>query len=104
MRALSLILLAGILLPIEADAARACDASQDRVFEVRRGDKPIGTHSIRFRQNGSETQVDIDINLRVGFGPITMFRYEHSNREIWRDGKLISLDTATNDNGEHDLQ
>ena len=100
MRALPILLLTGLMVPIEADAVRACDTSMDRVFEVRRGAQPIGTHSIRFHQDGLETQVDIDIQLRVGFGPFTMFRYEHRNREVWRDGKLVRLDTVTNDNGE----
>lgn len=33
------------------------------------------------------------------FGPITLFRYEHRNREVWRDGRLVALDTETNDDG-----
>ncbi len=89
-----------LLAPVESAPAHACGDSLNRVFEVRRGDQPIGTHSIRFSQDGADTQVDIEIDLRVTFGPFTMFRYEHTNREIWRDGQLVSLETATNDDGD----
>ncbi len=86
--------------PIAAPTAWACQAPDELVFEVLRGERPIGFHAIRFTPRDQETQVDIEIDLRVGFGPITMFRYEHRNREIWRDGRLVSLETETDDNGE----
>lgn len=68
-------------------------------FRVERGGTPIGTHQIRFSQDGDALHVDIDIQLEVRFGPITLFRYEHHNREVWRSGRLVSLDTETNDDG-----
>ncbi len=68
-------------------------------FRVERGSDPIGTHKVSFTRKGNELHVAIDIDLAVSFGPITLFRYEHRNRETWRDGKLVALETATNDNG-----
>ncbi len=68
-------------------------------FEVTRNGKDMGTHVLRFSQDGERTIVDIDINFRAGLGPITFFRYEHSNREIWEGDKLISMESTTNDNG-----
>lgn len=69
-------------------------------FRVERGETPIGTHQISFSQVGDALQVDIEIQLAVTFGPITLFRYEHRNREVWRDGRLVALDTETNDDGQ----
>lgn len=72
----------------------------DLSFRVERGGEPIGTHRISFTREGGELHVAIDIELAVSFGPITVFRYEHRNRETWRDGKLVALETETNDDGK----
>lgn len=68
-------------------------------FRVERGGDPIGTHEVRFRREGEDLHVDIDIRLAVTFGPLTVFRYKHSNRETWREGRLVALETKTNDDG-----
>ncbi|NQV78987.1 MAG: hypothetical protein HQ495_00445, partial [Alphaproteobacteria bacterium] len=49
---------------------------------------------------GDETHVDIDIELAVKIGFVTVFRYQHTNREVWRGGKLVSVSTETDDNGK----
>jgi len=72
----------------------------DLSFRVERGGDPIGTHRISFTREGDELHVAIDIELAVSFGPITVFRYEHRNRETWRNGKLVALETETNDDGK----
>ncbi|MEP0709045.1 MAG: DUF6134 family protein [Parvibaculum sp.] len=72
----------------------------DLSFRVERGGDPIGTHRISFTREGDELHVAIDIELAVSFGPITVFRYEHRNRETWRGGKLVALETETNDDGK----
>ena len=69
-------------------------------FDVVRGDKSIGSHVITFREVGDETHVDIDIKLAVKIGFLTVFRYEHTNREVWRNGRLVSVETDTDDNGK----
>ncbi|MEX0923059.1 MAG: DUF6134 family protein [Rhodovibrionaceae bacterium] len=70
------------------------------VFEVLRGGEPMGTHSLRFEKRGEDLHVFIDIDLKVDLAFVTVFRYEHSNHEIWRDGRLISIETTTDDDGE----
>lgn len=69
-------------------------------FRVDRGETPIGTHKIRFHQEADGLHVTIDIQLAVTFGPITVFRYTHRNEEVWRDGRLASIETHTDDDGE----
>lgn len=71
----------------------------DLDFDVFRGDVPIGRHSVSFRREGDRLVAEIEIELTVSFGFIDLFRYRHTNREVWRDGKLVSIETATDDNG-----
>ena len=90
-----------IMLPVlgaEA-AAPATSPGPALSFRVERGSDPIGTHTVSFTRKGDDLHVAIDIELAVSFGPITLFRYEHRNRETWRDGRLVALETATNDDG-----
>lgn len=88
-------------LTVGADAAAPASSPEPALsFRVERGGTPIGTHTINFTQVGDELHVAIDINLAVSFGPITVFRYAHTNRETWRDGKLVAIETETNDDGQ----
>jgi hypothetical protein len=87
-------------LTVGADAAAPASSPEPALsFRVERGGTPIGTHTINFTQDGGDLHVAIDINLAVSFGPITVFRYAHTNRETWRDGKLVAIETETNDDG-----
>ncbi len=93
--AIALVLAAGHAVPVMAS-----DAGKSLAFEVFRGDDPIGHHIVTLSETPAGTQVDIEISLEVSFAFITLYDYEHRNREVWRDGKLVSLETQTNDNGE----
>lgn len=100
---LKLVAALAIVLPAAsagADAAAPVTSPAPALsFRVERGGTPIGTHTIEFTQQGDALHVAIDINLAVRFGPITVFRYAHSNRETWRDGKLVAIETETDDDG-----
>ena len=65
-------------------------------FEVTRNGSPLGVVMERF--GGGITEVYIAFQVDLAF--ITVYRYEHSSRERWRDGQLVALDTVTNDDGE----
>ena len=69
-------------------------------FDVRRGGESIGTHSVRFRRDGEDLIVEIDIALEVRFAFVTVYRYRHTNRETWRDGRLTGIDARTDDDGD----
>ncbi|MBC6441484.1 MAG: hypothetical protein GDA49_13995 [Rhodospirillales bacterium] len=69
------------------------------VFDVYRDDEPIGVHGLSFHREGDDLVVDITIDLEVVFAWVTVFRYTHQNREVWRDGRLQRLDSATHDDG-----
>lgn len=67
-------------------------------FMVAMDGGPMGTHTLAFNRDGDRMVVDIDIRLEVG-SIITLFRYSHRNREVWENGRLVSLDTETDDDG-----
>ena len=85
-----------------APAAPAAPVPQSNVlaFSVWRKGSRIGDHRIAFRQDGDRLTVDIDIALEVSFGPVTLYRYTHRNREIWQGGRLTALDSETYDDGD----
>lgn len=69
-------------------------------FHVFRDGRPMGHHSVSFRREGEDLHVQVDILLEVQIAFITLFRYRHRNNEVWRDGRLVSIDTETDDDGK----
>jgi hypothetical protein len=69
-------------------------------FTVLRNGCTIGSHDVSFDAAGDDLVVHIDARMRVGFGPITFFRYHHQGEERWSGGRFISLATQTDNNGE----
>ncbi len=86
-----------IALPLQYGAASATPL--DAAFEILRNDRPIGMHWVDVEETGDGLSVNTRIEMKVKFGPITMFRYEHRSEEFWRDGVLQTLDSWTDSNG-----
>lgn len=83
----------------QSDAAKPDDGTIK--FQILRNGNPFGMHMLNFQDLDDGTMaVDINIKMSVSLGPITMFRYEHENREVWKGDELISLKSQTNDNGD----
>lgn len=76
------------------------DSSGTRSFRVLRDGSDIGSHVISVKKVGADIQVAIDIELKVKVIGITAYRYEMQNREVWRDGKIVSVDCSSNDDGD----
>lgn len=87
--------LTGLTMPV---AARDLDAK----FLIERKGKVIGYHAVDVTPTDYGARVETTIEMEVGIGPITLFRYDHKATEIWRDDKLISLVSKTNNNGEQE--
>ncbi len=83
---------------LPANAARAAQAS--RRFAILRDGKDIGFHTIAMTRDGADLRVAIDIEIVVRVLGIAAYRYEMRNREVWRDGRLVSMDCAVNDDGK----
>jgi hypothetical protein len=59
----------------------------------------IGTHVATFRRDGGDTVVDVRIDLDVRLAFMRLYRFVSTGHEVWRDGRLIELETVTNDDG-----
>lgn len=75
-------------------------APTNLAFEVLRKDKPMGRHTISVHRDGPDIIADIAIDLKIKFAFVTLFEYTHRNREVWRDNRLVSIETTTYNNGE----
>ncbi|WP_297734382.1 DUF6134 family protein [uncultured Maricaulis sp.] len=93
-------LLALAALGIAAVPASA-ELPEDVTFDVFRNGSPFGEHRVEFSERADgRMEVEIEIGLRVGFGPVTVFRYEHESKEVWEDGELVSLAAMTLKDGD----
>ncbi len=68
-------------------------------FRVLRNGREIGRHRLAFDRRGEDLLCTIAVELRVGLGPITLYRYRHENKERWRAGRFLSFESHTDDNG-----
>jgi hypothetical protein len=93
----AIILAAAILVVTQVQAETA---PRDLAFDIFRKGELIGSHTIEFKSRDAELEVDIDIRLLVKLLFVPVYRYEHSNREIWRDGRLLRIESRTDDDGE----
>lgn len=69
-------------------------------YEILRGDTSLGWHRIMFERKGEDLIVNIAIDLEFGFGFVKLYDYTHRNRETWRNGQLVKIETRTDDNGD----
>ena len=80
--------------------AAACDSFPRGAgwrFLVLRHESPIGTHVFRFSRRGRDLVVDITVDVAVELLDITLYRFTHRAEEVWRDGRLQVLVSATDD-------
>lgn len=94
------IILASALALVSVSAAHAAIPADPRGgetirFDVYRGNSEFGTHEVRFSREGEDLVAEVSVRLRAGFGPVTVFRYEHNSVERWRDGQLVALEGET---------
>lgn len=79
-------------------------ATGARRFQVIRDGEDIGWQTIDVSTGADGAlHVAIDIELRVKLLGVTAYRYEMRNRETWRDGRLVSMDSRTDDDGDKDF-
>lgn len=72
-------------------------------FDVLRKGKPFGEHVISFDVSDDGTVIaKTNVSLRAGFGPITVFKYELSSEETWRDNALVALTGRLVENGDEE--
>jgi len=75
-------------------------AKQALKFTVYRDDAPIGHHNFSFRPKGDKLEVDIDVDLEVKMMFVTAFKFRHIASEVWENGKLLRMESETDDDGD----
>ena len=68
-------------------------------FRVVRNGSAIGQHVLTFAEEQSRLTVRIMVDIAVGFGPITFYRYQHRATERWENGRVVTFEAETNDDG-----
>lgn len=81
----------------------ALAATETRVFDIYRGSSLVGRQSLAPSLSGDAVGMRIDIEIAVKVLGFTAYRYEHTNNERWRGGRLVALDSRTNDDGVDDF-
>lgn len=68
-------------------------------FHVYRKGRKIGEHVLDFTTDGDAITMRARVQMVVGLGPVTLFRYRHQQTERWVGGRFDSLQTDTTQNG-----
>jgi len=82
------------------DAATSSAQSQTLQFSVYLNDKPIGYHRFVVEKRGDVEIIESVANFKVRFLVFDAYEYQHTNREVWRQGCLYKMESRTDDNGE----
>ncbi len=89
-----------VTLVFAGQAQASATSSKEFRFRVLLNDDEIGTHNFRVSREAGDEIVEIDADFRVTFLGITVYSYDHVNRERWRNGCLDQIDSRTDDNGD----
>jgi hypothetical protein len=100
MQAVFLVLGALIVAPaIALSAAETEPAAATINFTVMRNGDQIGTTTMRISRDGAGTLAEIVTHIAVKIAHITVYHYDQSETESWVDGKLVKMNSQTDDNG-----
>ena len=70
-----------------------------RRFEITRNGEPIGTHVIEVNRSGNEFLVSVVTDLTVTVLFVTAYRLQIASSERWANGRLLALNSMSNNNG-----
>lgn len=69
-------------------------------FDVLRDGGAFGHHIVTFKREGETLTVVTDVDLKVTFGPLTLFEYFHDVTEKYVAGKLTWVGSRTKNEGK----
>ncbi len=89
-----------LMLSLTSSALAVVPDNNKIVFQILRNGDAFGMHKIEFEKDESgELTANIDINMEFALGPITLFNYDHTNKEVWQGDQMISMNSQTDDDG-----
>lgn len=90
---------AALAVALSAPAVLASD-SGEYTFTVLKDGAPVGEHRFAFERDGSRIEIEEETEIEVRFAMVPIYEFEHERREIWQDGRALSIRSRTNNNGE----
>ncbi|MCW9046525.1 MAG: DUF6134 family protein [Gammaproteobacteria bacterium] len=76
------------------------DSKKNWQFIAYLDNSKIGYHNFEVNISDSKTTVKTQAEFDVTFMFISVFKYVHSNFEVWNNGCLVKLNSITNNDGE----
>mgnify|MGYP001555353211 FL=1 len=76
------------------------EKQENYIFDVLLNDKSIGTHTFEVIRKNEITNVTTNATFDFKILFLSVYSYQHSNTETWRNNCLHRLDASTNDNGK----
>lgn len=68
-------------------------------FRVIRGGSAVGTHVVRFRNEGPVLVAESEVRITVRLAGFVVFRYAHDTQERWQGARLQALTSRLDRNG-----
>jgi len=90
-----LILAAGALAAAPGPLLAAPPPNRRLAFAVLRNGERIGEHRMTFSGNADSLTVSTEVAMTVKLGGVTVYRYRHTAREFWAEGRFESLESVT---------
>ncbi len=96
--------LAAVAMPARpSTAAQAVPQTLD--FDIAHDGDVVGHHRVTFRQDGDRLVVHSELRIEVEVLFLTVYRYQQTRDEVWRNGRLIALASTADDDGTpHDIK
>ncbi len=93
------LLAACLTLLLTSPGLAATKAQRELNFEVLLDGDRIGTHAFRITDGSDARIVESSASFDVSILFVNVFRYRHSNTEIWHDGCVKRINSETDANG-----
>jgi len=89
----------GLMLGLAMLPATAFAAPSALNFRVVRSGSAVGTHTVRFRDEGNALVAETEVRIIVRLAGFVVYRYAHDTTERWQDERLMSLSARLDRNG-----
>jgi hypothetical protein len=74
-------------------------APADLAFRVMRQGAQVGTHTVRFRDEGDLLRARTELRIQVRLMGFTVYRFTQDTEEAWRGERLVALESRADRNG-----
>ncbi|MFM1958873.1 MAG: hypothetical protein RL588_390 [Pseudomonadota bacterium] len=91
----TLLAAAGLLAAAPSPLLAAPPPNRRLAFAVLRNGQRIGEHRMTFSGDAASPTVSTEVDMTVKVGSVTVYRYRHTAREVWADGRFESLESVT---------